>query len=376
MEEPEIHAILLDSTGTSDSQSESDAETNYDELDEADDLPGVMMRLLLSVVLPMWIAMFLSSFFFVVLRHCMMMNSGDSDPLLGRDSALQITDVSYSDRFNTFPTVSAVPALFGSILKETQISPIVLIPFVDCFQVPNSRPVLSNSQIQNLKNSGLPYGNKTHPIQWTAIVERGHCAFDDKVLHLQKQGYHNVIVYNYNSGDDTAIRMAANRRGQLVTAKAAYLTRRQVTPMLKILKPLSPRLVSITPAMWGMIIDLNSLQKLIIRVSIKTGITAIMMVCIFSSIFFALLLRNRIVNNDWQVRETIEYILFEAEPPSQSRKLVSIDFPSQTLTPHDLELAKDEYIGIRQGCAICIEEFTSGQEARILPCKHAFHANW
>ena len=136
-------------------------------------------------------------------------------------------------------------------------------------------------------------------------------------------------------------------------------------------------LAKMSPTHWGFLVDGHAFKDIAIRTLIRTVYTTIPLWIMLSIGFFATLIRNRIVYNEWQVRQTIEYILFE--PITAAPKLDKITFPSKLLTENDIQndkTWKEGGVGISQGCAICLEEFSVGHETRELPCRHTFHATW
>jgi hypothetical protein len=133
-------------------------------------------------------------------------------------------------------------------------------------------------------------------------------------------------------------------------------------------------MVSLKPTRFGILVDIRTFKDLLINVTMKTGVTALLMLIILSSLFLAVIVRNKIVHNEWQIRETIEFIMFE-QPP-QAPKLTQVTFPIKIIDEVELQKSMEYGIGISQGCAICLEEFSVGHHARILPCRHAFHDTW
>jgi hypothetical protein len=92
----------------------------------------------------------------------------------------------------------------------------------------------------------------------------------------------------------------------------------------------SVQLVTLRPTHLGFMLDFNAFKDTLIRVLVKTACTAIPLLIVFMTCFLIAIIRNRITNGSWQVRETLEYVLYE--PIQQRPKLDKITFPSRMLS--------------------------------------------
>lgn len=94
-------ALLELGTEEDDADSRSESDDNHE-----DSVYTLALRLVLSIVIPMWIAMILSSLFFVGVRQLLGKLGPESD-MASRELSIHIS------ANNSFPPVMAVPALFG-----------------------------------------------------------------------------------------------------------------------------------------------------------------------------------------------------------------------------------------------------------------------
>jgi hypothetical protein len=186
------HDIELSSTVSLDTPADTDNDTD-------DSLSTLILRLAVSIVLPMWCAMILSSLFFVGVRQ--VLGGGE----LTRDMSVSVS----SD--NVFATTLAVPALFGPGLKTQTTVPLVLINHNACEKFTYSFPNLTSEMHDTLKQQfSAEQGDAG--VNWAALVERGGCPFDEKVFRLEQAGFDIVIVYNSASKEDVPVRMSSHIR--------------------------------------------------------------------------------------------------------------------------------------------------------------------
>lgn len=76
--------------------------------DDQESISTLLMRLVLSILIPMWTAMLLSSFFFVAVRQ-IIGKLGPENSAVGAGRELSV----HISANNSFPAAVAVPALFG-----------------------------------------------------------------------------------------------------------------------------------------------------------------------------------------------------------------------------------------------------------------------
>ena len=194
--EPLLQSIHLDET--SHSRSTSATSTN----DDQEDLTTLVLRLMIAILLPMWIAMVLSSLFFVTLRQLLGVPIHHDSQFISRDLNIQIEPLG-----SNVGQILAVPALFGPVLTQSEITPIVWLNSTGCERVDYTPPELEPDQWRMLPEQP----------GWTAMVVRGGCSFDEKVFRMEQAGFSHVIVYNYETGDDIPVRMSSHVKVDALT---------------------------------------------------------------------------------------------------------------------------------------------------------------
>jgi len=174
-----------------------------------------------------------------------------------------------------------------------------------------------------------------------ALVRRGKCEFETKVLNVQNAGYNGAIIYDPNSNG--VIVMHGERRYKL-EIPAMYVGKSTAKELIKhyLYKP-------------GL--DIEE-QNFVLMVSDDDSIinyllpfTLIVAVCLVTMMVFSLL---RVVRQ-WRAHRKARLT---------KRKLKKL--PKK-------KYSKENDAADWETCAICIEDYEDGDMLRILPCKHAYH---
>ncbi|RKP33827.1 hypothetical protein BJ085DRAFT_18196, partial [Dimargaris cristalligena] len=176
------------------------------------------------------------------------------------------------------------------------------------------------------------------PQPWFALVERGECAFIDKVRNMQQSGASAVIV-----GDpffDTLVTMYASEDTSDINIPSVFIARthyRELRAVYRVLPaPVLTRLVQ------GDLYSLPVADVILITV-LSPGI-----MLLFVYALYRVRLHRR------QKRDLA--------PVSVVSNLPSKAFFVAKRLPNEPE-----------ECAICLEDYVDDDELRILPCRHQFH---
>ncbi|KAL1922660.1 uncharacterized protein VTP21DRAFT_10199 [Calcarisporiella thermophila] len=170
--------------------------------------------------------------------------------------------------------------------------------------------------------------------EWIAVVERGQCAFVEKVRNMQLSGAVAVIV-----GD--------KERNSLVTMFAGGDTSDIHIPSVFIPSSQYIQLVTLEPTF--------SLVRMIPNEFIQP------MADIFVLVILSPAAVAFIIYAIWQLRQQQRKRL-ELAPVSVVRALPTKTFSREKYRSNE----PDE-------CVICLVEYQEGDEIRIMPCRHEFH---
>ncbi|CEP09995.1 hypothetical protein [Parasitella parasitica] len=172
---------------------------------------------------------------------------------------------------------------------------------------------------------------------WIALVKRGGCSFITKVRYMQKSGAVAVVV-----GDPEHpgwITMYAPGDTSDVTIPSVFLAMKEYNKILQLSKLLD------TPMMAVLQYDDVVTWPLIDILIIVVVSPLIMLFLIYIS---------------WKIRQGVQ----------RRRELAPVSVVSK-LTVKIFKL--DEKEQEPDSCAICLEDYQSGNELRLLPCNHQFH---
>lgn len=174
---------------------------------------------------------------------------------------------------------------------------------------------------------------------WIALVQRGGCSFITKVRYMQKSGAIAVVVGDpkssgwitmYSPGDTSDIQIPSIFLAKNEYKKLLHLSKLLNTPMVAILQP-----------------DTNVTWPLMDILLIIIASPSIMLLFIYAS---------------WRLRQRI----------LRKRELAPVSVVSKlSVKIFNVQETKEEEEP--ESCAICLEDYESGDELRLLPCNHLFH---
>ncbi|KAG2207504.1 hypothetical protein INT47_004252, partial [Mucor saturninus] len=175
---------------------------------------------------------------------------------------------------------------------------------------------------------------------WIALLSRGGCSFITKVRYMQKSGAIAVVIGDpnnpgwitmYSPDDTTDIMIPSVFLARNEYRKLLHLSKLLNTPMVAILQP-----------------DDNVTWPLIDVLIIVIVSPCLVLILIYAS---------------WKARQSILH----------KRELAPISVVSKlNIKVFDLQEQKEHEE--RESCAICLEDYESGNELRLLPCNHYYHS--
>ena len=207
----------------------------------------------------------------------------------------------------------------------------------DPFKIPDFQQKLAKA---------LGINNPQFPLPWIALVERGDCAFDQKVAAMQQSGAIAVIV-----GDDRPrkrnilIHMGRSDSSLVINIPSVFVSNWSYIRLRRtVLKPN------------------NVLEHVLIRmVPHDVPVILVLIFCLFFFLILGWFLWKTTV--DWDVRPRFPHMIHNDPAPAHVVKaLPTKSFDKSKLQENDPEI-----------CAICLEDFEDGSKLRKLPCKHEFH---
>ncbi|KAJ3068951.1 hypothetical protein HDU98_007946 [Podochytrium sp. JEL0797] len=363
------------------------------------------------------------------------------------------------------PSILAVPALFGKPMsKKKLVSPLVVLDVDAChpFSVtfpdasewihntthhmhqapsPPSTTQSSDSWLLSFLKQWFPQDPSTSAISplapppshesdaptpgnpWTALVARGNCPFDVKIMNTEAAGFGGIVIHNRvmrGSGvADVPVRMSPNKKGEsvreiramfvtqfdgdkIVSAAIEHynslpdstLTKLLASPLIKHLPNGgiigSPLLITLTLDTWPVNgWGTTNTPTLHLKTHIVSVLTFLGNTLFFLGLFLAL---GGICTAESD-EESIPLHHPAASPLSKDdQELDQITLRLHVIEAEDLEEEEQSTLagpftssivikrkraivtgGTRRCCAICIDEFVVGSNARVLPCNHQFH---
>ncbi|KAI9483423.1 MAG: hypothetical protein EXX96DRAFT_558157 [Benjaminiella poitrasii] len=185
---------------------------------------------------------------------------------------------------------------------------------------------------------------------WIALVRRGGCSFITKVRNMQQSGAIAVIV-----GDPTHptwITMYAPGDTSDIIIPSVFLAKNEYNKLLLLTKLLDTPMLAVLQYD-----DLNDFWPLIDILIIVILSPCIMLFLIYIS---------------WKIRQGVQRRR-ELAPISVVSRL-SVKIFNSASDKETNAYYNDDTNEEPESCAICLEEYETGNELRILPCKHQFHS--
>ncbi|GLJ38740.1 hypothetical protein SUGI_0789830 [Cryptomeria japonica] len=191
-----------------------------------------------------------------------------------------------------------------------------------------------------LRNKGVSGDGLDSPF---ALIERGKCSFESKIRNAQGAGFKAAIVYN-NEDSNALVAMGGDSRG--ITIYAIFVSKAAGQVLLR---------YAGDPNMECWIIpSLNtSWAVMIISFASLVSMATLLAICVFIRKYW--LLHGRRVNP--------HHPRLHGMSRRQVKALPSLIFTSVT----------DDNC-TSETCAVCLEDYNSGEKLRVLPCRHKFHA--
>lgn len=274
---------------------------------------------------------------------------------------------------NTLNLIHAIPALFGNMTFKKFHAPMYFSRNgQSCTKSKIKLPILSESD-QELLLKEYPGRNYTNPKYWIAALERGNCAFDQKVLVSQENGFMAALIYNFgvmqrlypsqSDFDDLPIRMSGNTLGSKIQIPSFFSTFKEVQKLLgyslsgEIMREIpkvfvvSVEVVSYAYSEWGWA---HYASAILFWISL---------VLLVSSLGMSAAIGWRVARVYYGYEQEYEHVFGSRK----QARLVKVDFPIRVFGENECgDLC----------CAICIDDFEAGSRARLLPCGHMFHTEW
>jgi len=201
-----------------------------------------------------------------------------------------------------------------------------------------------NDNTNNTNNTASP---------WVAVIIRGDCNFEVKVLNAQAAGAAFVLVYNNVAtlGTNTVMMSPGDDGGAAVTIPSAFLSKDAGMDLVKVAGLYPGGLpVVLSSTLTGGMDDQDNHWAIIVFI----GILAILISSFFIMIF--------LIVEIYRQRRRRHY-----RRPKPVPMQVVITLPMKDIVEEDL--GEDKNIT----CAICLDDFEVGSQVRHLPCNHEFH---
>ncbi|SAL95898.1 hypothetical protein [Absidia glauca] len=198
--------------------------------------------------------------------------------------------------------------------------------------------------------------------EWIALVERGNCSFIEKIRYMQQSGAVAVVVGAGKQGQRIRIVVGLQCRTQLLSSigtgdtsdvqiPSVFVAQRQYQALLQqselFRHPMQVRMEKNDMLTWPL---LDMLLVVVLS-------PAVMMLFIYTT----WRMRQR-----QQRKEDLAPTDFVTKLPLRTFKAKQSDKATTDDSSDDDRHAE---------CAICLEDYVDGDNLRVLPCKHEFHAS-
>ncbi|PIN05473.1 putative E3 ubiquitin ligase [Handroanthus impetiginosus] len=171
-----------------------------------------------------------------------------------------------------------------------------------------------------------------------ALIVRGKCAFEEKIRNAQEAGFRAAIVYD-DQRNHNLISMMGNPEGIRIYAVFVSNVAGEI-------------LREHAQAVGDECCIISVLDETAWTVLVISFISVLAVMSLLATIFFTY--------NHWRTskktKPVVDVKVFDILP--------SITFGSQNLISH-----------IGETCVICLEDYKYGENLKVLPCQHDFHAS-
>jgi len=193
------------------------------------------------------------------------------------------------------------------------------------------------------------------------LVEQGDCPFANKALNVQKAGAKGIIVGSTDTNGKLQRMSCDTNFCSNITLPAIYIEEQTVVSIHEAYTPITAYLNAtgnVDPS------SPNNTQRLTFFLVVLLIIPIAW--CIMVAITLVFKICSRLANR--QIRR------------QEMRQLPDIPYTLIEANDEDEEKGKDIKTNNRSSpindtCVICLEEFSPGQQIKILPCRHGFHGD-
>lgn len=197
-----------------------------------------------------------------------------------------------------------------------------------------------------------------HHMPWIALIRRGGCDFEKKILHVYNERAIGAIIFNNNSGSELNYMKITKKElleGNITSVFTPMYKGHQLVKIIEEFGEYNPVIVSIRQ---GMRFDKKS--SLNHRSSVLFVTISFIIVMVISMLWLIVYYYQR-----FRYLQTKEN---EQKMDTNKAKEALRKIPTKTIKTLSKEIESD-------CCAVCIEAYRINDVLRCLPCKHEFHRN-
>ncbi|CAB4015741.1 E3 ubiquitin- ligase RNF130 [Paramuricea clavata] len=182
---------------------------------------------------------------------------------------------------------------------------------------------------------------------WIALIQRGSCYFTSKIQNAENHNASGVVIYSDKPGPD--FKMEHQNNPDLVAVSISYDFGNKITSE----------------------IDNSSVYVKISFDRTIEGRKINTISVLFVSVSFIVLM---VISLAWLVFYYVQRFRFLYARDKTERRLTTAAKKAIAKLNSRTVSKKDEEDGIsNNSCAVCLEEYKSGETLRTLPCNHEFH---
>uniref|UniRef100_T1J3Y4 RING-type E3 ubiquitin transferase n=1 Tax=Strigamia maritima TaxID=126957 RepID=T1J3Y4_STRMM len=198
-----------------------------------------------------------------------------------------------------------------------------------------------------------PFENLIPQEPWIALIKRGSCNFQTKILNSFRSNASGVVVYNDHAGDneEAVLRKMAHNVPNIV---AIFIAQEKGDEMASLLSNGTRVYVSVTVGSYR---------------PPRTNINRTTV--LFMSISFIVLM---VFSLAWLVFYYVQRFRYIHAKDQLARRLCNAAKKALAKIPvKNIKAGDQETVGDNECCAVCIEPYKPSDVVRTLPCKHVFH---